>query len=422
MILVGATAVEDKLQKGYACSLLRQGMKQISISFANLEESSQNSEAAAKESILMQITNASQMIKIEKDPHAAFALIIDGKTLTYALKDDVKYQFLALAVICASVICCRVSPKQKALITRLAKEGTGKTTLAIGDGANDVGMIQEADIGVGISGVEGMQAVMASDFSIAQFRFLERLLVVHGHWCYKRIAQMICYFFYKNIAFGLTLFYFEAFTGFSGQSIFNDSYLLLFNVVLTSLPVISLGVFEQDVPSDVCLEFPALYQQGPKNLFFDWYRILGWMGNGVYASIVIFTLNLGIFHVQSFRSDGQTADMNAMGTAMFTCIIWAVNVQIALTMSHFTLDPTRNDLGKHRSLVHLPRSLRIDLEDERMWKREKSKAREKTKIGFTARVDAKIRQLRVKLQRKHSVLSVMSGTSSNDTTSNSQQT
>ncbi|KAE8657497.1 hypothetical protein F3Y22_tig00116994pilonHSYRG00066 [Hibiscus syriacus] len=62
---------------------------------------------------------------------------------------------------------------------------------AIGDGANDVGMIQEADIGVGISGVEGMQAVMASDFSAAQICLLERLLVVHGHWCYKRIAQMV---------------------------------------------------------------------------------------------------------------------------------------------------------------------------------------------------------------------------------------
>ncbi|KMZ74395.1 hypothetical protein ZOSMA_12G00830 [Zostera marina] len=80
------------------------------------------------------------------------------------------------------------------LVTRLVKEGTKKTTLAIGDGANDVGMIQEADIGIGISGVDGshgMQAVMASDFSIAQFRFLERLLVVHGHWCYKRISKLL---------------------------------------------------------------------------------------------------------------------------------------------------------------------------------------------------------------------------------------
>ncbi|XP_022715174.1 probable phospholipid-transporting ATPase 4 isoform X2 [Durio zibethinus] len=497
LILIGATAVEDKLQKGvpqcidklaqaglkiwvltgdkmetainigYACSLLRQGMKQICIT-AN----SSDAKEVVKENILMQITNASQMIKLENDPHAAFALIIDGKTLAYALEDDMKQQFLGLAVDCASVICCRVSPKQKALVTRLVKEGTGKTTLAIGDGANDVGMIQEADIGVGISGVEGMQAVMASDFSVAQFRFLERLLVVHGHWCYKRIAQMVCYFFYKNIAFGLTLFYFEAFTGFSGQSVYDDWYMLLFNVVLTSLPVISLGVFEQDVSSEVCLQFPALYQQGPRNLFFDWYRILGWMGNGLYSSLIIFFLNIIIFYDQAFRSGGQTADMAALGTTMFTCIIWALNCQIALTMSHFTwiqhlfiwgsigtwylflfvygmLSPTISG-NAYQILVealapapiywsatllvtvacNLPYMAHIcfqrcfhpmdhhiiqeikyykkDVEDQRMWSRERSKARQKTKIGFTARVDAKIRQLRGKLQRKHTSLEMHS--------------
>ncbi|KAL0429911.1 UNVERIFIED_CONTAM: putative phospholipid-transporting ATPase 4 [Sesamum radiatum] len=366
LILVGATAVEDKLQNGvpqcidklaqaglkiwvltgdkmetainigFACSLLRQGMKQICITTMNTDALVQDPKQAVKENILNQITNATQMIKLEKDPHAAFALIIDGKTLTYTLEDDMKHQFLNLAIGCASVICCRVSPKQKALVTRLVKEGTGKITLAIGDGANDVGMIQEADIGVGISGCEGMQAVMASDFAIAQFRFLERLLVVHGHWCYKRIAQMICYFFYKNIAFGLTIFYFEAFAGFSGQSVYVDWYMLLFNVVLTSLPVISLGVFEQDVDSEVCLEFPSLYQQGPKNLFFDWYRIFGWMGNGLYTSVIVFFLNIIIFYDQAFRAGGQIADMTAVGTAMFTGIIWAVNCQIAFTMSHFT--------------------------------------------------------------------------------------
>ncbi|KAJ6394522.1 hypothetical protein OIU77_023679 [Salix suchowensis] len=379
-----------------------------------------------------------------------------------------KHQLLALAVVCASVICCRVSPKQKALVTRLVKEGTGKTTLAIGDGANDVGMIQEADIGVGISGVEGMQAVMASDFSISQFRFLERLLVVHGHWCYKRIAQMICYFFYKNIAFGLTLFYFEAFTAFSGQSVYNDWYMLLFNVILTSLPVISLGVFEQDVSSEVCLQFPALYQQGPKNLFFDWYRILGWMGNGLYTSLVIFILNIMIFYNQAFRAEGQTADMAAMGATMFSCIITAVNCQIALTMSHFTwiqhlfvwgsvttwylflllfgMLPPYYSEDAHKILVealgpapiywctillvtvacnlpylahisfqrcfnpmdhHIIQEIKYykkDVEDQHMWRRERSKARQETKIGFTARVDAKIRQLKGKLQRRSSTL------------------
>ncbi|KAL5579444.1 hypothetical protein UlMin_011886 [Ulmus minor] len=494
LILVGATAVEDKLQKGvpqcidklaqaglkiwvltgdkmetainigYACSLLRPGMKQICITITNTGTLAQDGKEAVKENILNQLTNALQMVKLEKDPHAAFALIIDGKTLTYALEDDMKNQFLALAVDCASVICCRVSPKQKAMVTRLVKEGTGKTTLAIGDGANDVGMIQEADIGVGISGVEGMQAVMASDFSIAQFRFLERLLVVHGHWCYKRIAQMICYFFYKNIAFGLTLFYFEAFTGFSGQSIYDDWYMLSFNVILTSLPVISLGVFEQDVSSEVCLQFPALYQQGPRNLFFDWYRILGWMGNGVYSSLIIFFLNIIIFYDQAFRSGGQTADMTVMGTAMFTCIIWAVNCQIALTMSHFTwiqhllvwgsiamwylflllygmmspiysgnafqilieaLGPAPifwsstllvttacnlpylahisyqrcfNPMDHH--IIQEIKYYKKDVEDQHMWTRERSKARQETKIGFTARVDATIRQLKGKLHKK----------------------
>ncbi|KAG7992222.1 hypothetical protein I3843_02G117000 [Carya illinoinensis] len=194
LILVGATAVEDKLQKGvpqcidklaqaglkiwvltgdkmetainigFACSLLRQGMKQICITTTNSDTLAKDGKEAVKENILNQLTNASQMLKLEKDPHAAFALIIDGKTLTHALEDDMKHQFLGLAVDCASVICCRVSPKQKAMVTRLVKEGTGKTTLAIGDGANDVGMIQEADIGVGISGVEGMQVGNKSEW------------------------------------------------------------------------------------------------------------------------------------------------------------------------------------------------------------------------------------------------------------------
>ncbi|KAL4309168.1 hypothetical protein GQ457_01G040580 [Hibiscus cannabinus] len=489
LFLIGATAVEDKLQKGvpkcidklaqaglklwvltgdkmetainigYACSLLRQGMKQICI-MANDADTKEE----VKSDILKQINNGSQIIKEEKDPHAAFALIIDGKTLVYALEDDMKDHFLELGVRCASVICCRVSPKQKALVTRLVKQGTGKTILGIGDGANDVGMIQEADIGVGISGVEGMQAVMASDFSIAQFRFLERLLVVHGHWCYKRIAKMICYFFYKNIAFGLTLFYFEAFTGFSGQSVYDDWYMLLFNVVLTSLPVIALGVLEQDVSSQVCLEFPAIYQQGPRNLFFDWYRILAWMGNGLLASLIIFFLNIIIFYDQAFRADGQTSDMTALGTTMFTCIICSLNIQIALTTSHFTwiqhatiwgsivawylflsiygaLSPNISG-NAYQILVealapapiywtttllvtmacslpymvliayqrcfkpldhHILREIkyfRKDVEDQCMWTRERSKARQKTMIGFTARVDAKVRQVQRKGHKK----------------------
>lgn len=286
------------------------------------------------------------------------------------------------------------------------------------------------------------------------------------------------------------MFYFEAFAGFSGQSVYNDWYMLIFNVLLTSLPVISLGAFEQDVSSEVCLQvmsttlfhhapfstificlwymqFPALYQQGPKNLFFDWYRIIGWMCNGLYCSLVIFFLNVFIFYLQPFDTNGQTADMSTIGTTMFTCIVWVVNCQIALTMSHFTwiqhafvwgsivswylflvlygylssdisgnaykifveeLSPSPifwsttllvtlisnlpyifhisfqrsfNPMDHH--IIQEIKYYKKDVEDRRMWTSERSKARQKTKIGFTARVDAKIRQLKARLRKRDSI-------------------
>ncbi|MFS7899929.1 putative P-type phospholipid transporter [Helianthus anomalus] len=95
---------------------------------------------------------------------------------------------------------------------------------------------------------------MSSDIAIAQFRFLERLLLVHGHWSYRRISSMISYFFYKNIVFGTTIFLYEAYTSFSGQPAYNDWYLTLYNIVFTSLPAIALGVFDQDVSARLCLK------------------------------------------------------------------------------------------------------------------------------------------------------------------------
>ncbi|GJY32474.1 probable phospholipid-transporting ATPase 4, partial [Tanacetum coccineum] len=283
LVLLGAVAVDDKLQDGvaecidklaqagikiwlltgdkketavnigFACSLLRHDMQQFHLSLSRDAES-KNQLEAMKDDILNQIEASYLVTRSEKAKDDPFALVVDGKALEIALRNDLRDHFLKLAVNCASVICCRVSPKQKALITRLVKRYTGKMTLAIGDGANDVGMIQEADIGIGISGMEGMQAVMASDFSMPQFRFLERLLIVHGHWCYKRISKMILYFVYKNIVFGLTLFYYELYSRFSGDVLYDGWYMVVFNLFLTSLPVISLGVFEQDVSSDICLQ------------------------------------------------------------------------------------------------------------------------------------------------------------------------
>ncbi|GAB2297092.1 Putative phospholipid-transporting ATPase 9 [Dionaea muscipula] len=374
LILLGATAVEDKLQTGvpecidklaqagikiwvltgdkmetainigYACSLLRQEMKQIIINLETPDikalEKSGDKEAitkASKESVVLQITQANARLASSGAGSEAYALIIDGNSLVYALEDDIKTSFLKLAVGCASVICCRSSPKQKALVTRLVKEGSKRTTLAIGDGANDVGMLQEADIGVGISGAEGMQAVMASDIAIAQFRFMERLLLVHGHWCYRRISSMICYFFYKNITFGVTMFLYEAFTSFSGEPAYNDWYLSLYNVLFTSLPPIALGVLDQDVSARFCLKFPLLYQEGIQNMLFGWRRIFIWMLNGVYSGVIIFFFCAKALGETGFNSQGKTVGFEIFGTTMYTCVVWVVNCQMALFIQHFTL-------------------------------------------------------------------------------------
>lgn len=128
------------------------------------------------------------------------ALVVDGKTLTFILdrRSNLTKPFLKLTSFCSSVLCCRATPLQKAYIVRVVKEELKMRTLAIGDGANDVSMIQTADVGIGISGQEGMQAVMAADFALSRFKFLERLLLVHGHWSYDRLSRMVLYFFYKN--------------------------------------------------------------------------------------------------------------------------------------------------------------------------------------------------------------------------------
>jgi phospholipid-transporting ATPase len=155
-----------------------------------------------------------------------FSLIISGSSLTHALHESADKLFLKLATMCKAVICCRVSPLQKALVVKLVKKNIKASLLAIGDGANDVSMIQAAHVGtfgtvfcslfcrcksfyvgVGIRGVEGLQAARSSDYAISQFRYLKRLLLVHGAWSYQRLCKVILYSFYKNITLFMTQFW-----------------------------------------------------------------------------------------------------------------------------------------------------------------------------------------------------------------------
>ena len=189
-------------------------------------------------------------------------LIISGTSLRYALTKNNRPNFMKLAISCQTVICARVSPSQKAEVVKLVSQSVGKDTitLAIGDGANDVPMIQEANIGVGISGREGLQAANSSDYALPQFRFLERLLLVHGVWNYYRIIKCILYSFYKNVLLQLHQVWFAPFNLFSGQNLFERWNLGLYNAVYTVLPPFALGVFERPYSEAFLMKNPRFFR------------------------------------------------------------------------------------------------------------------------------------------------------------------
>ncbi|KAM5207294.1 phospholipid-transporting ATPase VA isoform 1-T1 [Hipposideros larvatus] len=304
--LLGATGIEDRLQEGVPETIakLRQaglqiwvltGDKQetaINIAYAcklldhdeeviTLNAESQEACAALLDQCLHYVRSRrprSAPEKITGDVSVGFSplcppselaaagpcpsLVIDGRSLAYALEKNLEDKFLFLAKQCRAVLCCRSTPLQKSVVVKLVRSKLKAMTLAIGDGANDVSMIQVADVGVGISGQEGMQAVMASDFAVPRFRYLERLLIVHGHWCYSRLANMVLYFFYKNTMFVGLLFWFQFYCGFSASAMIDQWYLIFFNLLFSSLPQLVTGVLDKDVPADVLLTEPQLYRSG----------------------------------------------------------------------------------------------------------------------------------------------------------------
>ncbi|KAK4763697.1 hypothetical protein SAY87_013135 [Trapa incisa] len=264
------------------------------------------------------------------------ALVIDGKCLMYVLLDpSLRVMLLNLSLNCNSVVCCRASPLQKAQVTTMVKKGARKITLSIGDGANDVSMIQAAHVGIGISGLEGMQAVMASDFAIAQFRFLSDLLLVHGRWSYLRICKVVIYFFYKNLTFTLTQFWFTFQTGFSGQRFYDDWFQSLYNVMFTSLPVIIYGLLEKDVSASLSKKYPQLYMEGIRNSFFKWRLVAMWPFSAIFQSLIFY------YFVTDSTSTGQNSSGKMFGlwdvsTVAFTCIVVTVNLRLLMMCNSMT--------------------------------------------------------------------------------------
>lgn len=262
------------------------------------------------------------------------ALIVDGDTLQKIFGDaESEKLFLALARICKSVIACRVSPEQKRLVVRLVKRGIypRPVTLSIGDGANDVAMIQEAQIGVGISGKEGRQAVNASDFAIAQFRFLKRLMLVHGRTDYRRTCKVVLYSFYKNIALTLVLFAYTFYSGYSGQSLFDDFIHAIYNLIL-AWPVVAFGVFDRDISDKTLLKYSILYVSGRRNLDLNIGVIIIDMLQALVEAGITFGIPYWcyIYPADVWGSAGYNDGIWVFGTTVYTVLVISMFLRAAM--------------------------------------------------------------------------------------------
>eukprot|EP01038_Epipyxis_sp_PR26KG_P007375 gene7375-10046_t len=353
--VLGCTAIEDKLQDGVPdciAELAKAGIN-IWVLTGDKEETAINiavacnlvlptqymdhivvnsstapNRIAMNELFLHEIEDLNQEGGTDFKPRA---LIIDGPALITAMSDvsrgGLRDQLLELSQLCKAVVGCRVSPDQKREMVHLIKYGVlGVRTLAVGDGANDVAMIQEAHIGVGIKGEEGLQAVNSSDYAIAQFRFLSPLLLKHGRYNYIRMCHLVCYMFYKNILMSIAQFWFNFSCAFSGQKYYTEGVIQLYNLLFTTFPIFLLGAYDMDISPSSAKQFPQIYQGGVQHEYFGTWIFWSWIITAIMESILLsvlplFTLSIGAY-------DGQTGSFLEAGATCFTAIIFIVNFKM----------------------------------------------------------------------------------------------
>ncbi|XP_014638638.1 PREDICTED: probable phospholipid-transporting ATPase IF isoform X1 [Ceratotherium simum simum] len=352
LVLLGATAVEDRLQDKVPETIeaLRMaGIKvwvltgdkhetavSVSLSCGHfhrtmniLELTNQKSDSECAEQ-LRQLAR-----RIEEDHVIQHGLVVDGTSLSLALREHEKL-FMDVCRNCSAVLCCRMAPLQKAKVIRLIKISPEKPiTLAVGDGANDVSMIQEAHVGIGIMGKEGRQAARNSDYAIARFKFLSKLLFVHGHFYYIRIATLVQYFFYKNVCFITPQFLYQFYCLFSQQTLYDSVYLTLYNICFTSLPILVYSLLEQHIDPHILQNKPTLYRDISKNRQLSIKTFLYWTILGFSHAFIFFFGSCFLMGKDiSLLGNGQMFGNWTFGTLVFTVMVITVTVKMALE-THF---------------------------------------------------------------------------------------
>lgn len=347
LTILGATAIEDKLQDGVTEAIgkiKRAGIKMWMLT-GDKRETAINIAYSCKliydystvvilttddTNIVSKMNAISQEISTGNMAHCV--VVVDGATLgLFESNPTLMSVFVELCTKTDSVICCRASPSQKAImVSNIRNANKNEVTLAIGDGANDIAMIQAADIGVGITGKEGLQASRSSDYSIAQFRYLLKLLLVHGRYNYIRTAKFVLCTFYKELTFYLTQVIFQRFTLFSGSSLYEPWSLSMFNTLFTSLPVLCIGIFEKDLKPITLLTVPELYSYSRLGKGFGLWIFLEWMVEGACISVIITFLSVSMWG-ETVLSDST---MYPLGVVSFTAIVALINVKAQFLEMH----------------------------------------------------------------------------------------
>ncbi|XP_050983909.1 phospholipid-transporting ATPase 11C isoform X4 [Labeo rohita] len=382
MSLIGATAVEDRLQEEaaetmealqgagmkvwvltgdkmetakstcYACRLFQRGTELLELTVRTLEDG-----RSKREEKLLELLRDYHRKAVQDAPpvkagvtrswstaNQDYGFIIDGATLSLLMNpprdaDASLYRnlFLQICQNCTAVLCCRMAPLQKAQIVKMVKNSKGSPiTLSIGDGANDVSMILEAHVGIGIKGKEGRQAVRNSDYAIPKLKHLKKLLLAHGHLYYVRIAHLVQYFFYKNLCFILPQFLYQFFCGYSQQPLYDAAYLTMYNICFTSMPILAYSLLEQHISIEILLDHAALYREIANNAMLRWRPFLYWTVLGIFQGLLFFFGVRFLFSNPALQDNGQVFGNWSYGTIVFTVLVFTVTLKLALDTRHWT--------------------------------------------------------------------------------------
>ncbi|KMV65987.1 P-type ATPase [Encephalitozoon cuniculi EcunIII-L] len=302
MVYLGATFIEDELQddvRGTITSLRDAGIKIWMITGDKKETAMSCSEDCG-------ITQKS------REPQS---LVIDGKEFLEKLGDPEIFEY-------KSIVIYRATPYHKGKIAEKIVE-SGKNTLSIGDGNNDVPMLTSSHVGVGIMGKEGTQASLSADFAIPEFRLLKRLILVHGRYNLIRFSKITLNAFFKNIFFISIQFMYNFFNGYSGKPIYSNFFLNYYNVLFTSFVPLSIGLFDKDKPEIYLMSHPGDYRDA-RRLFSRPSFVFGFVYT-VLLGIVVFGLSVGVVYVKDLISRRGLVGGYVLLTNYFSIIVfWVV--------------------------------------------------------------------------------------------------